>query len=70
MSVVITVQELQIQKPKIEWIEPEVTLVEYKANITLACKVSGYPKPTISWSDDTGNTFPSEVWKLNYRMLP
>ncbi|XP_013141273.1 PREDICTED: hemicentin-1-like isoform X2 [Papilio polytes] len=63
------IQELQIQKPKIEWIEPEVTLVEYKANITLACKVSGYPKPTISWSDDTGNTFPSEDALLETRSV-
>ncbi|KPJ14782.1 Hemicentin-1 [Papilio machaon] len=63
------IQELQFQRPKIEWIEPKVALVEYKANITLACKVSGYPKPNISWSDDTGHIFPSEDALLETRSV-
>ncbi|XP_045539505.1 hemicentin-1 [Papilio machaon] len=63
------IQELQFQRPKIEWIEPKVALVEYKANITLACKVSGYPKPNISWSDDTGLIFPSEDALLETRSV-
>ncbi|CAH2055786.1 unnamed protein product, partial [Iphiclides podalirius] len=47
-------------KPKILMIEPEVALVEYNSNFTVACKVSGYPKPTITWQDQEGTTLQSE----------
>ncbi|KPI98164.1 Hemicentin-1 [Papilio xuthus] len=63
------IQELQVKRPKIEWIEPKEALVEYMANITLACKASGYPKPTISWSDEIGNIFPSEDALLETRSV-
>ncbi|CAK1589081.1 unnamed protein product [Parnassius mnemosyne] len=50
----------QEQTPKITMMEPKVAVVDFKTNLTIACKVSGYPKPVISWYDETGTILRSE----------
>ncbi|XP_068622917.1 hemicentin-1-like [Battus philenor] len=54
------VQAPLVQKPKILMIEPATALVNYKADFTIVCKVSGHPKPTITWYDTEGTTIQSE----------
>ncbi|KAG6440388.1 hypothetical protein O3G_MSEX001213 [Manduca sexta] len=46
-------------KPAALIIEPEDKLIAYGANLTVSCKVNGYPKPKIQWVDDSGREFTS-----------
>ncbi|CAG5054398.1 unnamed protein product [Parnassius apollo] len=56
----------QEQKPRITMIEPKEALVDFKTNFIIACKVSGYPKPVISWYADIGTVLRSEDALLEY----
>ncbi|XP_075981853.1 hemicentin-1-like [Anticarsia gemmatalis] len=56
----MTVIDTRWVRPKAEILEGTSLTVEYGHNATLACKVLGYPKPTVSWEDDNGGTDTSE----------
>ncbi|CAH0663607.1 unnamed protein product [Chilo suppressalis] len=53
-------QEAKWSSPTSEIIQPATNLINYGANATVACKVVGFPKPTIEWEDDDGNSLTSE----------
>ncbi|KAJ0172648.1 hypothetical protein K1T71_011787 [Dendrolimus kikuchii] len=48
------------QEPKVEIIKMEKNIVDYKSDIRIASKVTGYPKPNIHWEDSTGAELLSE----------
>lgn len=47
-------------KPKIEIVESEA-LIDFGTSYKVACKVNGYPKPSIWWENDLEETMPSQV---------
>lgn len=51
-------------RPKVVMIYPEVALIDYNSDFTVACKVSGYPKPAITWHDEAGAYLRSEVLSI------
>ncbi|XP_063537910.1 hemicentin-1-like [Cydia strobilella] len=50
----------------IDSIIPETSLTDYKKNATVACKVTGYPHPTIWWEDKVGQKMKAEDSLLQY----
>ncbi|XP_063623074.1 hemicentin-1-like [Cydia splendana] len=50
----------------IDSIIPETSLTDYKKNATVACKVTGYPQPTIWWEDKDGQKMTAEDSLLQY----
>ncbi|CAG9571838.1 unnamed protein product [Danaus chrysippus] len=67
----IATTAIEHQKPELEGpnrIPPMViileggsTAVEYESNLSLKCKVHGFPKSDIVWKDDSGKIWPSKV---------
>ncbi|KAI5633528.1 immunoglobulin i-set domain-containing protein [Phthorimaea operculella] len=48
-------------KPEVEIIiEPRTTLIDYGSNVTIACRVTGYPEPQISLRNGDYEELPSE----------
>ncbi|KOB72005.1 putative hemicentin 1, partial [Operophtera brumata] len=47
-------------RPEADILDTELDLVDYGTDLTLACKVTGHPKPNIRWEDEDGSVFPSE----------
>ncbi|XP_061717340.1 hemicentin-1-like [Cydia pomonella] len=50
----------------IDSIIPATSLTDYKKNATVACKVIGYPQPTIWWEDEDGQKMAAEDSLLQY----
>ncbi|KAJ8720966.1 hypothetical protein PYW08_006431 [Mythimna loreyi] len=55
-------------KPQSEMLDAD-PLIDFGKNATLACKVRGYPAPTVTWEDDNGLTLPSETVLLEIPSL-
>ncbi|XP_052744750.1 hemicentin-1 isoform X2 [Bicyclus anynana] len=47
--------------PKVTILEESTVYAEFDKPLTVYCKVTGYPKPEISWQDATGSELPSMV---------
>ncbi|VVC96943.1 unnamed protein product [Leptidea sinapis] len=45
-------------KPVVQLIGHEMNWADFGDSTTFACKVTGFPKPRIIWTDDIGNTLP------------
>ncbi|XP_050551916.1 hemicentin-2 isoform X2 [Spodoptera frugiperda] len=48
------------QVPKVVIAEGNETSVEYRTSLTLTCKVTAHPKPTITWHNNNGDKMPSK----------
>lgn len=48
-------------RPHVDILDTELSLIDYATELTLACKVTGYPKPSIRW-EDGNEVLTSEVF--------